>query len=284
MLTISVVIPTLNSCATLDQSIDSIIGDGAAKEIIIVDSDSYDETCSIARTRGCIVLEHAGTLLAARRDGALRASGDLIAYIDSDQVVRPGSLRSAATLIEAGQGATVILGERVWQPTSWYARLSDFDKRMLSNSHEQQLDPSRGVLLPRIFSKSLLEEIFDNIPHSAYATVVAQEHAIIYLESTRRGSTVGYLPNAIWHIEPTRYRDVMKKNWRYGVTVGKAIRDGIYPDLMREKSKPRRTAGLAFPEKIAAQAFIGVKAPPYILGMLAGRAGWCADAAVARRI
>lgn len=88
---VSVVIPTLNSGSVLYACLDSIRGQrypGELVEIIIADGGSCDDTVSIARSFGCTVVENPlKTAEAGLAAGIKASSGDLIARIDSDNIL-----------------------------------------------------------------------------------------------------------------------------------------------------------------------------------------------------
>jgi glycosyltransferase involved in cell wall biosynthesis len=68
--------------------------DAGPDEIIVVDGRSSDDTLGVARRFGATVLSDDGAGLAAARNlGARAAHSDWIAFVDSDSVVEPGTLR-----------------------------------------------------------------------------------------------------------------------------------------------------------------------------------------------
>jgi glycosyltransferase involved in cell wall biosynthesis len=89
---LSVVIPTLNSGKTLEACLRAIAGQGVPRdryEIVLADAGSTDDTLSIARACGVDTI--AGNPLktgeAGKTAGIKAASGDLIALIDSDNIL-----------------------------------------------------------------------------------------------------------------------------------------------------------------------------------------------------
>lgn len=89
--TISVVMPTLNSQRTLEQALDSIIMQDYPQEkveIIICDASSSDNTIEIAKTyTNRIYFNPLRTGEAGKAIGVKHASGDIIALIDSDNLL-----------------------------------------------------------------------------------------------------------------------------------------------------------------------------------------------------
>lgn len=87
---VSVVIPTLNSARTLPLCLEGIRGQeyGGSVEIIIADGGSQDNTLGIAREYGCVVVENRlKTGEAGKAAGVKEASGEIVALIDSDNVI-----------------------------------------------------------------------------------------------------------------------------------------------------------------------------------------------------
>jgi glycosyltransferase involved in cell wall biosynthesis len=84
--TVSALMLTLNSEATIGRSLDSI--KGLTKEIVIVDGGSSDQTLEIAQSRGAIIVSRKFAGFAQERNaGLLIAKGDWILSLDSDEVV-----------------------------------------------------------------------------------------------------------------------------------------------------------------------------------------------------
>lgn len=95
--TFSVVIPVYNGAATLARAIDSVLVQSyPAVEVIVVDDGSTDDTARVMADFGHrIVARHqtnAG-VSAARNDGAKRATGEWLAFLDSDDWYFPDRLR-----------------------------------------------------------------------------------------------------------------------------------------------------------------------------------------------
>jgi glycosyltransferase involved in cell wall biosynthesis len=108
---ISVVIPTFNRSHLLDRAIESVLNQThAAAEIIVVDDASSDDTSArMAEYAGAIPLlyirlERNGGGGAARNAGIRRATGQYVAFLDSDDSWDPDHLRrlSEAAATKAG--------------------------------------------------------------------------------------------------------------------------------------------------------------------------------------
>ena len=89
---LSIVIPTLNSERTLPECLDAIIGQSFPRdqyEIVIADAGSSDSTLAIAREKGVdrIVENPLKTGEAGKTAGIKAATGDIIALVDSDNIL-----------------------------------------------------------------------------------------------------------------------------------------------------------------------------------------------------
>jgi glycosyltransferase involved in cell wall biosynthesis len=91
---ISVVIPAWNAEATLGETLASVAAQTRpADEVIVVDDGSADATAAIARAAGVRVVSQANAGGAAATNAGTAASGgDLIAFLDSDDVWTPDKL------------------------------------------------------------------------------------------------------------------------------------------------------------------------------------------------
>ena len=90
--TVSVVVPTKNEEAYLPTTLESIqaLDTEIPYEVLVVDGNSTDATPSIAASFGATVLTKAeGGIGAARNHGAAHATGEWLAFVDADTVVRP---------------------------------------------------------------------------------------------------------------------------------------------------------------------------------------------------
>jgi glycosyltransferase involved in cell wall biosynthesis len=93
---VSVVVPTFNRAELIQETIESVLRQTTpAHEIIVVDDGSTDSTCAVVRAYGdrVVLLRHDRRgPAAARNRGLERATGDWIAFLDSDDVWMPTKL------------------------------------------------------------------------------------------------------------------------------------------------------------------------------------------------
>jgi glycosyltransferase involved in cell wall biosynthesis len=90
---LSVIIPAYNRERTLTATVESVLACGNDAEIIVVDDGSTDRTVEIARTFGSrvqVIEQPNSGPSAARNNGLAHALGDVVVFLDSDDVWLPG--------------------------------------------------------------------------------------------------------------------------------------------------------------------------------------------------
>ncbi|HWW62876.1 MAG TPA: glycosyltransferase [Thermoanaerobaculia bacterium] len=112
-MSVSVVIPTYNRAATVGRAIDSVLAQGVACEIVVVDDGSTDDTASRLAAYGDrirVVTQPNGGVAAARNAGLRVATGDVIAFLDSDDEWLPGKLARQLSLLESDPRVALVGG------------------------------------------------------------------------------------------------------------------------------------------------------------------------------
>jgi len=94
---VSVVIPAYNCARFIGEALDSVFAqDYPELEVVVVDDGSTDDTCAVVEGYGdrvkLIRQRNAGAAV-ARNEGMRRASGEYVAFLDSDDLWLPGKLR-----------------------------------------------------------------------------------------------------------------------------------------------------------------------------------------------
>jgi|688.fasta_scaffold21096_6 glycosyltransferase involved in cell wall biosynthesis len=115
--TVSVIMPTFNRAFCLSEAIQSVISqENVNWELIIIDDGSNDNTQEILESYQndprIRVIQHKSNLGAsiARNRGLELAHGDLIAYLDSDNLYFPGFLKSAKKALESNPEVDLVYG------------------------------------------------------------------------------------------------------------------------------------------------------------------------------
>jgi len=92
---VSVIIPSYNRCQQLKEAIDSVLAqDFEDSELIVVDDGSTDKTPDLLADydeKLTAIRRNNGGVSAARNTGIAAASGELIAFLDSDDLWLPKS-------------------------------------------------------------------------------------------------------------------------------------------------------------------------------------------------
>ena len=112
MKTISVIIPTYNHARFLRDAVDSALAQTYAPlEVIVVDDGSTDATPRILAAYGDrirAIRRENGGVGAARNTGIAAARGELLAFLDSDDIWRPAKLEMQVARFEADPGLGLV--------------------------------------------------------------------------------------------------------------------------------------------------------------------------------
>jgi len=115
---VTVIIPTYNRGWILKEAIDSVLSqDFEDFELIVVDDGSTDNTRDIldGYARDIIVLRQDNRgVSAARNAGIASASGQLIAFLDSDDLWLPGKLSRQVDFFNSNPEALICQTEELW--------------------------------------------------------------------------------------------------------------------------------------------------------------------------
>ena len=115
---VTVIIPTYNRGWILKEAIDSVLlQDFDDFELIVVDDGSTDNTQDILNGYACdiIVLRRDNRgVSAARNAGITCASGQFIAFLDSDDMWLPGKLSSQVDFFKSNPEALICQTEELW--------------------------------------------------------------------------------------------------------------------------------------------------------------------------
>jgi glycosyltransferase involved in cell wall biosynthesis len=154
-LLVSVVIPVFNGERFLAEAIESALAQSYARmEVVVVDDGSTDRSAEIARSYPVSYLhQENGGVAAARNRGIEAARGELLSFIDQDDLWLPRKLERQVAALEADGGAGICSCrfEMFLEPGHM---LPDWaDETFLEGSHRT---PQVGTLLVR-------SEVFDEV-------------------------------------------------------------------------------------------------------------------------
>ena len=198
--TLSVIVPVYNGEATIGPCLDSILQQdtGCTVQLIVVDSDSTDGTAAVLERYRALP----GVLLcncsaprsaaAARNEGLRHAVGRWLMFVDSDDLLLPGAIR---TLLEAAQrlDADVVQG-------GWQYLYTDGTRgpvqRYPAAVYTGAAAPERFELPGMPWGKVYRRELFAQVRFPAYYTCF--EDAIIHFLVFRLAKTVASVPEMVY--------------------------------------------------------------------------------------
>ncbi len=115
---VTAVIPTYNRAWTLAEAVESVLAqDYPAIEAIVVDDGSTDDTPSILGRYGDrirVIRQENRGVSAARNRGIGEARGVYIAFLDSDDLWRPGKISAQVAFFGSCPGARICQTEEIW--------------------------------------------------------------------------------------------------------------------------------------------------------------------------
>ena len=127
---VSVVVPTRNRRAALGRALASVEAQTYRDlELVVVDDASTDGTAAWLSARfpaiRVVALASAVGAAAARNRGLEEARGELVAFLDDDDVWRPGYLEAQVAHLDAHPGADLSFADHVERDASGRASLPD---------------------------------------------------------------------------------------------------------------------------------------------------------------
>ncbi|MGD9333164.1 MAG: glycosyltransferase [Desulfobacterales bacterium] len=115
---VSVIIPTYNRAWCLSEAIDSVLAQTFQDmELIVVDDGSTDDTDTILAGYGGqarLLRQTNQGVSAARNHGMRYARGDLLAFLDSDDLWHPDKLLRQAAFFDTHPEAMICQNEEIW--------------------------------------------------------------------------------------------------------------------------------------------------------------------------
>ncbi|WP_295875892.1 glycosyltransferase family 2 protein [uncultured Zhongshania sp.] len=108
----SVVLPAKNEAASVASVVEAVIRQVPHSEVIVVDDGSSDDTGSLAKSAGAIVIKHPYSKGngASIKSGARAAVGDIIIFMDADGQHDPKDISSLLAAID--EGYDLVVGAR----------------------------------------------------------------------------------------------------------------------------------------------------------------------------
>ena len=142
--TVSVVVPAHNASATLRDALESIrVQTYPPLEVIVVDDGSTDDTAHIAASFGPpvrVISKTNGGTASARNAGVAEASGDIVAFLDADDVYTTTHLNEIASLLRDRADLAAVATDaemrspsRKWRNGSFWPRHAGRDPMDISS-------------------------------------------------------------------------------------------------------------------------------------------------------
>ncbi len=177
---VSVIIPTFNRIEYIGECLDSILSQTYKQiEILVIDDGSTDNTDKEIKRYGdkrlkYIILEHSGIPSIPRNEGIRRASGNFMAFCDSDDIWSPKKLEIQMALIS----------ENKWNACST-------DAWIIGSNGKRYFDDYK-----RKYDDPLLEILWNN--YVITSSIVINSDYIHDLQFNTSRSLVGYEDYYLW--------------------------------------------------------------------------------------
>ncbi len=160
---VSVIVPAYNAEPFIRESINSILNQSySAIEVIVVDDGSSDATGLILRDYGSRIRYFRQTnrgLSKTRNVGTTLATGDLIAYLDADDRMRPDKIEVQADFLRRHPDVSMVLTDYINFNMSGPALVSHFQTcPQLRRAAEFDLGNCEAVLEARTARATLIAE------------------------------------------------------------------------------------------------------------------------------
>jgi glycosyltransferase involved in cell wall biosynthesis len=267
---ISIVVPTRNSERTLDECLSSLINQTSHNiEIIIVDTQSNDNTINIARKYLAKIIETEWKLLGARYLGFKASKGDYILYLDSDQILNPQTLEQS--ILAFSDYDMLCLEEESYKPQSSIQKLIAADRKLVNMLPDLHLDPLEGVLIPRFYKYALLDRVFKKIDVDNIHNLTINEDCILYNQAYSISSKVGIISKALIHQDSSSFCDFFRKNYLYGKNTRELLKvDNLYTKLMKRNIRFRKGLGMNL-RSVQSILLRLMKIIPFLIGVCIGR-------------
>ncbi len=189
---VSVVIPAYNAEAFLAEAIESALAqEGVSLEVIIVDDGSTDGTPDVIASFGDRVrsrrIEPSGGPSRPRNVGIAMARGELIALLDSDDIMLPGHLAAAVAAFARRDGVGLLCGD---------CRQIDREGRIVRERGLAEYHRFRGALVPQPEPDLWLLAAREAFHQMLWANFVMTSSVVCPLETLQRvGGFDESLPN-----------------------------------------------------------------------------------------
>ena len=230
---VSVIIPSYNCARYLGRAIDSARAQTYKDyEILVVDDGSTDDTKDVAMQYGrkvTYLYQQNRGVSAARNHAISKASGELLAYLDADDMWYPEKLERQVAFLDAHQECGMVHGEM--------SVINEQDEILHLRFYEEtKRDVPQGYCVPKLLMRCHIQTLtvverrssFDRVGVFDDRLPIVQDY-LHWIMIAAEGQAVGYLAEPLG-----KYR------WRTGSLIGnypRLLEDyvRIFDILLREK-------------------------------------------------
>ena len=116
---LSIIVPVRNGAGTLRACLEALVSaPGPARELIVVDDGSEDNSADIAASLGVRTLKYAHRLgcAGARNSGARHTTGPVLVFVDDDVVIHPSALQRISKFMSENPDYCAVFGSYDSEP------------------------------------------------------------------------------------------------------------------------------------------------------------------------
>lgn len=189
MTTISVIITTRNSAATLEDCLQSVKDQTTAvAEIIVVDRDSIDTTKEIAKKYTSLVYNQGPERSRQRNFGAKKAVGNYLLFVDSDMKLDKRVISDLVRSIKDDKDIRAIIIPEESFGQGYWARVKAFERSFYLGDDQ--------IEAPRLIEKEIFQTVggYDE-------TMVAGEDWDLHRRLKKVGAKISRIKVPIYHNE-----------------------------------------------------------------------------------
>ncbi len=242
---VSAVIPAFNVEASIARAIDSVLGQTLpAKEIIVVDDGSTDDTARVVETFGDAVTylrqENRGPS-AARNRGIAAAAGEWIAFLDADDEWMPEKLERQTALLRAhpdldwcGANCLNMSGERWSYRSSPERATAGLDGNPYFDSYLEAVGD--GHIIEATITLMIRRSVFDEVGRFNERFLRAED-SDMWCRIAFRHPRFGYLPEPLARVHLDVRNPILQRRRT------DAKRGGVFREMVTEHLPLARAAG-----------------------------------------
>lgn len=220
---ISVIIPTYNRAHTLGRALDSVLAQSRpAAEIIVVDDGSGDASRDLLERdypQVRVIYQENQGVSAARNRAIEAASGDWLAFLDSDDAWLPQKLERQMQLLEQQPGHLLVHSDEIWIRNG--RRVNPMKKHAKCGGHIFRhclplcaISPSAAMIHRRLFEEvGLFNEGLPACEDYDLWLRITCRHPVLYIEEpliVKYGGHEDQLSQQYWGMDRFRIRALVE--------------------------------------------------------------------------